>query len=363
MMKLFYIYRVKLILYIMFIFLLPESSISQDKIITDNVQLHITADRPGALVYLNKEKKGIIGKEGSIIINIQEGSYHLFIEKPINESIFSYSASRDIIVRNYSSMSFNIKLIYGLNQNKKLHFEKDRQAIINKGISRLTMVNIPEGMFTMGSDSISIEQPIHKVNVPAFKISKNPVTFALFDLYVIDTDHHLPDDSGWGRNDRPVINVSWDDTQKFIKWLNKMSNSKVPFRLPTEIEWEYAARADTKTKYWWGDDLGSNNANCYACGSQWDNKKTAPVGSFNENPFGLNDMSGNVFNWIQDCWNVSYNGAPEDGLPWLEGNCQYHVLRGGSWFSNPKYLRPDKRHKSSYKHRHNEFGFRLAQDR
>ena len=196
MMKLFYIYRVKLILYVMFIFLLPESSISQDKIITDNVQLHITADRPGALVYLNKEKKGIIGKEGSIIINIQEGSYHLFIEKPINESIFSYSASRDIIVRNNSSMSFNIKLIYGLNQNKKLHFEKDRQAIINKAISRLTMINIPEGMFIMGSDSISIEQPIHKVNVPAFKISKNQVTFALFDLYVIDTDHHylmIPD--------------------------------------------------------------------------------------------------------------------------------------------------------------------------
>ena len=105
-----------------------------------------------------------------------------------------------------------------------------------------------------------------------------------------------------------------------------------PYRLLTEAEYEYAARAGTQTAYPWGDDIGKNNANCNGCGSQWDNKQTAPVGSFAPNAFGLYDMVGNVWEWVEDCWHNNYDGAPADGSAWITGDCSTPVVRGGSWY-------------------------------
>ncbi len=114
------------------------------------------------------------------------------------------------------------------------------------------------------------------------------------------------------------------------------------------------------TRYWWGDDVGSTNANCDGCGSLWDNKQTAPVGSFAANEFGLYDTAGNVREWVEDCWNGSYEGAPTDGSAWTSGQCDSRVLRGGSWYINPKFLRSASRGGNVPGNRYYGFGFRVA---
>ena len=243
------------------------------------------------------------------------------------------------------------------------HDSQEITAIVNDLVDQ--MVAIPAGKFRMGDLSGvggSDEKPVHSVTVPAFKLGKHEVTFAQWDACVADggCGGYTPDDEGWGRGDRPVINVSWDDIQSFIAWVNHRTGGK--FRLPTEAEWEYAARAGTRTKYSWGNDIGTNRANCDGCGSQWDNDRTTPVGSFPANPWGLHDMHGNVWEWVQDCWNDSYNGAPTDGSARTSGDCALRVIRGGSWYSFPGYLRSASRSRIGRSYRSNSSGFRLAQD-
>ena len=229
------------------------------------------------------------------------------------------------------------------------------------------MVSIPAGSFRMGDlsgEGYNNELPVHTVTVPAFRMGKYEVTFAQWDACVADggCNGYSPDDDGWGRGDRPVINVSWDDVHSFIDWLNSKTSGN--YRLPTEAEWEYAARAGTTTKYSWGDDIGHNRANCDGCGSQWDNDRsnTAPVGSFPANPWGLHDMHGNVWEWVQDCGNDSYDGAPTDGSAWTSGLCGQRVYRGGSWGYTPGFLRSAALFRLGRAGRFNALGFRLAQD-
>lgn len=159
----------------------------------------------------------------------------------------------------------------------------------------------------------------------------------------------------------PVVMVSWHDAQGFIGWLNKKEGARA-YRLPSEAEWEYAARAGTTTRYSWGDAIGRNRANCYDCGSEWDDKRPAPVGSFAPNAFGLYDMHGNVREWVADCWNDSYRGAPADGSAWTSGDCDSRVLRGGSWSYLPQGLRSANRNWLTPSVRNFIDGFRLVQD-
>jgi formylglycine-generating enzyme required for sulfatase activity len=132
------------------------------------------------------------------------------------------------------------------------------------------------------------------------------------------------------------------------------------YRLLTEAEWEYAARASTTTAYYWGDDIGKGNANCNGCGSQWDAKQTSPVGSFKPNAFGLYDMAGNVWQWVQDCSHGNYDGAPADGSAWTSGDCSRRVLRGGSWNYNPQALRSAFRGRDATVLRFINLGFRVG---
>ncbi|WP_297323885.1 formylglycine-generating enzyme family protein [Nitrosomonas sp.] len=208
------------------------------------------------------------------------------------------------------------------------------------------MVRIPPGKFLMGSPEnesgrYSDEGPQHEVTIAyAFEISKYEVTFDEYDAFAKDAKRQLPSDEGWGRGKRPVINVSWKDARDYVQWLSKQTGKK--YRLPTEAEWEYAARARTQTAYWWGPDIGKNNANCRGCGSEWDGKQTAPADSFNPNTFGLHNTAGNVWEWIEDCSHDNYQGAPADGSAWKEangGDCGRRVVRGGSWFGDPQLLR------------------------
>jgi formylglycine-generating enzyme required for sulfatase activity len=155
------------------------------------------------------------------------------------------------------------------------------------------------------------------------------------------------------------MNVSWDDAKQYVAWIAKLTGK--PYRLLTEAEWEYAARAGTTTTYSWGNDIGQGNANCDGCGSQWDNKQTAPVGSFKPNAFGLYDMHGNVWGWCEDPWHNNYNGAPTDGSAWLEGgNESRRIVRGGSWNDDPEFLRAAIRDVGSTVDRVGGIGFRLA---
>jgi formylglycine-generating enzyme required for sulfatase activity len=132
------------------------------------------------------------------------------------------------------------------------------------------------------------------------------------------------------------------------------------YRLLTEAEWEYAARAGSEKAYTWGDAIGTNNANCNGCGSQWDNKRAAPVGSFAPNTFGLHDMHGNVWEWVEDCYQDNYSGAPADGSVWIAGECIGPVVRGGSWFSIPRRLRSAIRLRYTAVIRLNNLGFRVG---
>jgi formylglycine-generating enzyme required for sulfatase activity len=221
------------------------------------------------------------------------------------------------------------------------------------------MIVLPAGSFSMGSPD---EGPQHEVVLPRpFAVSKVDVTFADWDACVAAggcPQEERAADAGWGRGTRPVIFVSWDDTQAYVAWLTRMTGKQ--YRLLSETEWEYAARAGSTTAYFWGEEIGKNNANCNGCGSQWDNRQTSPVGSFKPNAFGLRDMAGNVWQRVQDCYHDNYNGAPHDDLAWTSGDCSRRVVRGGSWFSVPGNLRSARRSWYSSVNRFNDSGFRVA---
>ena len=225
------------------------------------------------------------------------------------------------------------------------------------------MVVVPAGRFRMGDLSgggNSDERPVHDVTIAApFAVGRYEVTLAEWDACVAAGGcTHRPDDEGWGLGTRPAINVSWDDAQEYVRWLSRETGKS--YRLLSEAEWEYVARAGSATKYPWGDDVGTNKANCDGCGSQWDNKRTAPVGSFKPNAFGLFDTAGNVWEWVEDCQNDTYSGAPANGSAWTSGNCHSRVLRGGSWYNYPGVIRSAYRIRFDTGNRGNLLGFRVA---
>ena len=154
------------------------------------------------------------------------------------------------------------------------------------------------------------------------------------------------------------MNVSWDDAKGYVDWLSGKTGEE--YRLLSEAEWEFVARAGTRTARYWGDEVGRNRANCRGCGSRWDGEQTAPMGLFSANPFGLYDVHGNVGEWVEDCWNDSYHGAPTDGSAWESGRCESRVLRGGSWYGRPRFLRSALRGGFTSGGRGSGVGFRVA---
>jgi formylglycine-generating enzyme required for sulfatase activity len=231
------------------------------------------------------------------------------------------------------------------------------------------MIVVPAGSFTMGSPTTEQgrndnEGQQHQVTIPRpFAVSKFELTFEEWDTCVTYGDcAQGVKDSGWGRGRQPVINLNWSDVKQYLAWLSRITGKS--YRLLSEAEYEYAARAETQTIYPWGDDLKVNGmamANCQSCGSPWDGKQTAPVGSFAPNHFGLYDMVGNVFEWVEDCAHTSYNGAPTDGSAWIEGsNCYARVIRAGSCCYRADYVRSAFRQWTSADSRVNYLGFRVA---
>ena len=225
------------------------------------------------------------------------------------------------------------------------------------------MVVIPSGQFTMGSpgdeaDRTAGEGPQHEVTIArSFAVSKSEVTFEQWDACVAAAACPQAVD-GWGRGTMPVIDVSWDGAKLYVAWLSRVTGKE--YRLPTEAEWEYAARAGMSSRYSWGDEPGIGHANCNGCGSAW-NLQTAPVGSFQPNAFALLDMHGNVWEWVEDVWHDSYEGAPVDGSAWLEGgDANFRVVRGGSWHNEPELVRSAVRFERHRKVQFDTLGFRVA---
>src|SRR6266852_1397653 len=217
------------------------------------------------------------------------------------------------------------------------------------------MKTIRGGSFTMGSDDDVTEKPPHQVTIKPFTISQYPISVREWNecaaakaCAFVATD----------KDDAPITNVSWSDARQFVAWL--AGATRKPYRLPSEAEWEYAARAGTQTKYWWGDQFQPGMANCKNCSDIAVTEQPIKVGNFKPNPFGLYDMGGGVDQWVEDCWHKNYQGAPADGSAWVEPECASHVIRSGSWKNDARYVRPSNRDSYDTNVRYPTHGFRVV---
>ena len=225
------------------------------------------------------------------------------------------------------------------------------------------IVVVPAGRFWMGCEPdrgfSEYVQPAHEVRFARrFALSRHETTFAQWDACVAGggCDGYRPEDHGMGRGDWPVINVNWRDARNYASWLSEKTGKS--YRLPSEAEWEYAARAGSTTRYSWGDDVGRNRANFDL--AERERHWALPVGSFAPNAFGLHDMHGNVMEWVEDCWNYTYDGVPSNGSAWLSGDCVVRVTRGGAWDKGPHSLRSASRNRGGAGLRNPDMGFRVA---
>lgn len=224
------------------------------------------------------------------------------------------------------------------------------------------MIQLAGATYLMGSvgNSMNAEEvPRHEVKLASFSISRYEVTFAEYDRYARATGQRLPYDKSWGRDRQPVINVSWNDANGYVQWLSAQTGRT--YRLPAEAQWEYAARAGSTGSFWWTDKRKDIPANCFNCGSSWDGARTAPVGQFAANSFGLYDTAGNVQEWTEDCYHPNYVGAPADGGAWQGAmDCMQRVVRGGAYSSPLDSLRSARRAQLSEDTRLDNLGFRVV---
>jgi formylglycine-generating enzyme required for sulfatase activity/class 3 adenylate cyclase len=217
------------------------------------------------------------------------------------------------------------------------------------------LIEIPGGTFTMGSTDDPSEKPPHRVTVAGFALGRFSVTNGEWRQCVAaQACGYQPG----GHDDSPVHNVSWADAQQYLAWLSQLTGRK--YRLPTEAEWEYAARASTSTKYWWGNQVILGMANCKGCGEPYQPNEPVRVGTYEPNPYGLYDMAGGVAQWTADCWHKDYQGAPKDSSAWDLANCRERVLRGGSWRNDTDYLRASSRAYYDASVRYPGHGFRVV---
>ncbi len=224
-----------------------------------------------------------------------------------------------------------------------------------------SLISLPGGSYLMG-DKLGVlakeERPAHQVQLKPYAIGRYEVTFEEYDRFARATGRPLPGDEGRGRGKRPVVNVSWDDAMDYTRWLSQQTGKK--YRLPSEAEWEHAARGGSSSRYWWGYEGERGHAVCLGCGSRWDNRETAPVGSLAANPYGLHDTAGNVMEWVYDCYNLNYQAAPSDGTAWLSGDCAQRMVRGGAYNKPLSSLRSSARYRLPQDARFGMLGFRIV---
>ncbi len=312
---------------------------------------------PGdAKVFINGKRKGNSpAKAGqSFALKLREGEYVLEAVKAMDDGFHEYYGKKEIFVASDSLQTINLAL------TKRVDKKKARARFLKKypqGFIEPQMVKVSGGSFRMGDThggGDSDEKPVHRVSVDTFYMGIHEVTFAEWDACVnMGGCSHAPDDEGWGRGRRPVINVSWEDAQGYIKWLNRKTGKR--YRLPTEAEWEYACRSGGKAqKYCGGDNLDALG---------WYDKnsggKTQPVGGKQANGLGLYDMSGNVYEWVQDWYKEKYYGTSVADNPEGPSSGSLRVRRGGGWYGGAGGCRSAFRDFNSPGYRDDDLGFRL----
>lgn len=217
------------------------------------------------------------------------------------------------------------------------------------------MLSLRGGSFAMGSNEDVSEKPVRQVTVKPFAMAKYPVSVREWNACAAAKVCGF---TASGKDDAPVGNVSWSDAKQYVAWLAE--TTRKPYRLPSEAEWEYAARGGTQTRYWWGDQFQPGMVNCKNCSDIPAIDQPVKVGNFKPNPFGLFDMGGGVDQWVEDCWHKNYLGAPADGSAWVENGCPAHVIRSGSWRKDSNYARTANRGSYDTNVRYPTHGFRVA---
>jgi len=331
------------------------------------VSLSISSQPGEADIYIDGKLKGITpSKKGeALTISLPEGDYKLDSIKPANRGENEFYSSQLVSVSGNNQIQLSLKL----NKRKSAVFRQKLLEQTGNQIHEPEMVTIPAGVFTMGCitgiECVNNEYPPHKVNINEFRLSKYELTFEHWDACVAQNGcDHYPEDSNWGRGNRPVFDVSWNDAQQYIRWINLKTGKK--YRLPTESEWEYAVRAGTTTPVYTGSCLSTEMANydgdlpLKGCDKGIDRKMTLEVGSFPPNNWGLHDMYGNVWEWTQDCWIRHYNDAPTDGSAFFFEDCPRRVLRGGAFNYRGHHNRSAIRYDYLPSIRLRNLGFRLA---
>ena len=225
------------------------------------------------------------------------------------------------------------------------------------------LVVVPAGSFVMGSErGKPTERPVHRVTIARpFAIGRAEVTVGQWKACVADgvcrdfpyAPMHWPDD-------HPQDGPGWKHSKVYLQWLSRRTGKR--YRLPSEAEWEYAARGGTTTRFWWGERFERDHANCKNCGPHIGIAGLKPAGAYPANPFGLYDVAGSLYEWAEDCWNESYDGAPVDGSAWLEGECKLRIARSGSRFSGYSPLRPAYRYKFPADSSSNLRGLRVVRE-
>jgi formylglycine-generating enzyme required for sulfatase activity len=355
----------------------------------DNSMLRVVCDgdAAGAEVSINGKFKG----ECPIDIQVPAGNVKLTVRKKVDanhERLFE----QEIRIGDGVVKKIEVQLGYSSPTSEAL--ARENEALAKLKAQALTsfkaqgiepgktfrdcaecpeMVALPPGEFMMGSPESepgrnAVESPQHKVSIAyPLAVGKFAVTFAEWDACVAARGcSYTPNDEGWGRGRRPVMYVSWNDAQEYASWLARKTGK--PYRLLSEAEWEYAARAGTTTPFYTGQCISTEQANYKGtvdynnCGAKTGlyRGKTVEVGSFKPNRFGLFDMAGNVHQWTQDCWHDNYSGAPGNGSAWVSGKCEYRVKRGGVFSYDPAYLRAADRNRTTPDDRSNSSGFRVA---
>jgi formylglycine-generating enzyme required for sulfatase activity len=225
-----------------------------------------------------------------------------------------------------------------------------------------TLISLSPGSFTMGSDSSDPSaKPAHLVTLhDPFAIGKYEVTVQEWNACVDAGACQRVGQYASPSPNAPIRDVSWEDAQQYLNWLSTSSGK--PYRLPSEAEWEYAARGGTSTRYWWGDEMAFGKANCKDCGPPWRIDAPADAGSFAANPYGLYDMNGSVWEWVGDCWHGSFEEAPTNGKAWEQPDCSVRVIRGGSWRESAPFMVSSTRFRDVASMRHSQNGFRVARD-
>lgn len=368
-------------LFCLTILLTPAALHAQDKGV-----LRITTEPGGARIFINGERVGSsptqVGQ--SFAVEVPVGEHRVEAVLPGEGSYESFGVADDVFVAANTLQPLHIEITdtrlsaAGQAALGTLRDNARRVGSLRAGdrfadcVDCPEMVVIPAGSFTMGSPSNEVDRSDHEgprrdVRIARpFAMGVYEVTFAQWDACAAaGYCTRGVDDAGWGRGARPVMNVSWDDVQAFLRWMNSQVDGN-PYRLPSEAEWEYAARAGSDTAFWWGNRISPDQAN-YDGNFAYNNgptgvyrEQTLPVGSFAANPFGLFDVHGNVWEWVQDCYVDGYAGAPRDGSARSSSGCSLRVLRGGSWFNFPWFLRSAFRYRDWPVNRFIIFGFRLA---